>query len=183
MRNILQICTACETFCNFGLLEGLIVQNYFCFPLWWVRKLSSHPEGAPLKGTKCQNRTLDPLKCIEIIFMINQDQFKNGCDEIYTIGYLLFGLLQLSERWECDEIYTIGYYSGFYSSLKDENWANGAHFGFWSGFWYDCFTFILDYDQVSEWVYRFWTKMPKFQTLFFKYLLISLGPFSIERSY
>ena len=90
---------------------------------------------------------------------------------------LLFGLLQLSERWECDEIYTIGYYSGFYSSLKDKNWANGAHFGFWSGFRYDCFTFILDYDQVSEWVYRFWTKMPKFQTLFFKYLLISLGPF------
>ena len=31
--------------------------------------------------------------------MINQDQFKNGCDEIYTIGY----------------------YSGVYSSLKDEN--------------------------------------------------------------
>jgi hypothetical protein len=30
---------------------------------------------------------------------------------------------------------------------------------------------------VSEWVYRFWTKMPKFQTLFFKYPLISLGPF------
>jgi hypothetical protein len=26
------------------------------------------------------------------------------------------------------KIYTIGYYSGFYSSLKETNWANGGHF-------------------------------------------------------
>ena len=26
------------------------------------------------------------------------------------------------------KIYTIGYYSGFYSSLKAKNWANGGHF-------------------------------------------------------
>ena len=63
------------------------------------QKVKFTPRRGASKGTKCQNRTLDPLKCIEIIFMINQDQFKNGCDEIYTIGY----------------------YSGVYSSLKDEN--------------------------------------------------------------
>ena len=29
-----------------------------------------------------------------------------------------------------DKIYTIGYYSGFYSSLKDNIWANCGHFEF-----------------------------------------------------
>ena len=48
---------------------------------------------------------------------------------------------QFKDRY--DQIYTIGYYSGFYSSLKDENWANGGHFEFWSGFHYIFFTFIL----------------------------------------
>jgi hypothetical protein len=28
------------------------------------------------------------------------------------------------------EIHTIGYYSGFYSSLKEKNWAYGGHFEF-----------------------------------------------------
>ena len=28
-----------------------------------------------------------------------------------------------------DEIYTICYYSGFNSSLRDKNWADGCHFG------------------------------------------------------
>ena len=31
-----------------------------------------------------------------------------------------------------DKIYTIGYYSGFYSSLRDEIWANGGYFEFLS---------------------------------------------------
>ena len=30
------------------------------------------------------------------------------------------------------KIYIIGYYSGFYSSLKDKDGANGGHFGFLS---------------------------------------------------
>ena len=28
-----------------------------------------------------------------------------------------------------DEIYSIGYYSGFYSSMRDKNWANCVNFG------------------------------------------------------
>ena len=31
-----------------------------------------------------------------------------------------------------DKFYTIGYYSGFYSSLRDEIWANGDYFEFLS---------------------------------------------------
>ena len=42
-----------------------------------------------------------------------------------------------------DKFNKIGYYSGFYSSLKDKNWANDSYLRSCSGFKYDFLTFII----------------------------------------
>ena len=59
--------------------------------------------------------------CI-LIFEINDIKLVTGRLKKYWIEMSIFvHILNI--------LYNIGYYWGFHSSLRDKNWANGAHFG------------------------------------------------------